>query len=82
MDQREDCRKLKSPGVLCKLHSEAYSSDVKAHKVLVFCKPFDSEVIESFYELNEYISEHFKEIEIYVDSWVLKELQELKLKPK
>jgi len=49
---------------------------------LVFCKPFDSEVIESFYELNEYISEHFKEIEIYVDSWVLKELQELKLKPK
>jgi NAD+ kinase len=42
---------------------------------MVYCKPFDDDVIHSFMLVYKFMQEQYPWIQIYVDDWVLKELE-------
>ena len=73
-----DARELPAVNIHEKFHSSKFDH-YKVKNVLVYCKPYDSEVIKSFVKLYEYIMQSQNKLQIYVESWVLKELVTLEL---
>jgi NAD kinase len=49
----------------------------KPENVLVYCKPFDEEVLISFMAIYEHILSEFKMCHISVDQWVIDEIKAL-----
>ena len=45
------------------------------HKIMVYCKPYDDEVIESFIKLYEHMQLVYPDIEVMVDDWVIPEIE-------
>ena len=50
----------------------------KPRTVLIYCKPFDDEVLYSFQHLYQYLSEDFKEVKIVVEDWLIEALKKLR----
>ena len=43
---------------------------------MVYCKPFDPEVTNSFVKLYKYMQEKFPNIQIYADKWLVDEIRD------
>lgn len=43
-------------------------------QVLIFVKPFDSDVMKDFTEVADFICMTFKHIKIFIEAWVLKSM--------
>ena len=53
-----------------------YKCQVHSHKkVMVYCKPYDSDVIVSFYTLFKHIAETYENLSIYTDDWAIEEIE-------
>lgn len=50
-----------------KLHSLEFTKDSAPKKVLIFCKPWDDEVLEHFVKLVNFINVEFSHLEILVE---------------
>lgn len=51
---------------------------VPPKKLLVYCKPWDHQVILDFVEMLNFINKQFSHIEVVVEKWVVDILQENK----
>ena len=55
----------------------------KVNRIMVYCKPYDDEVVTSFVTIYEYMQAKFPGIEILVDDWMIPEIErELRLQGK
>lgn len=59
-----------------KLHSLEFTKDSAPKKVLIFCKPWDDEVLEHFVKLVNFINVEFSHLEILVEQWVIEAVKE------
>lgn len=44
---------------------------------MVYCKPYDDEVIKSFVKLHQFMRKNYPHIEIYVDDWLVDEVKKI-----
>ena len=70
--------KLQEPKLGEKLASQQLLDCILVRKVMIYCKPFDLDVIYSFMKVHKYMQENYPHIEIYVDDWVLDEITRVK----
>ena len=59
-------------------YAAAIKQNQKVKSVMVYCKPFDDEIIHSFQSLYQYINDKFPNVEVKVDKWVIDDLNKLK----
>jgi hypothetical protein len=75
---QSDKIQLTNPKLGEKLMSQQLLECVLVRNVMIYCKPFDQEVIHSFMKVYKYMQETFPHINIYVDDWVLDEITKVK----
>lgn len=73
-----DARELPTAAINQKFHSSKFEH-YKVKNVLIYSKPYDSEVIKSFVKLYDYITESKNGLQVHVEQWVIKEIAELGL---
>lgn len=61
-----------------KLMSQQLLECVLVRNVMIYCKPFDQEVIHSFMKVYQFMQEKFPHIKIFVDDWMLEEINNVK----
>mmetsp|Transcript_5873 Transcript_5873/g.9496 ORF Transcript_5873/g.9496 Transcript_5873/m.9496 type:complete len:311 (+) Transcript_5873:123-1055(+) len=78
-ETEEHSRQVPLPSLFKKVASSEFLHQ-QPKKVLIFCKPFDQEVIMSFRRLFRFIYKNFKSTRVYVENWVIDELDVLRKK--
>ena len=55
---------------------------VKAHakSVLVYCKPYDSTIMDKFNILKALLNQKYSHIQVFCEDWVVKECKDLGIK--
>ena len=56
------------------MHSRAQPKKT-ANRIMVYCKPYDNDVVISFVKLHQYFQENQPGIEILVDDWMIPEIE-------
>lgn len=81
-DQQEavQANKMESSPIIRKTMDMSTHAPVECilpHKIMVYCKPYDDEVIRSFIKLFSHMQKEYPDIEVLVDDWVLPEIEGL-----